>query len=715
MTVTSKLSRRHFLQTGAAASGLILGFSMPRLARAGAAGIANTPFAAWLHIAPDDTITVMVSHSEMGQGIFTSLPMQIAEELEADWRQIRAQIAPADPVYANLIFHIQGTGGSTSTRESFDHLREVGAQAREMLRQAAATRWGVAPGDCVARAGRIIHSASGRSFSYGALAQDAAQLPVPQNIVLKTPAEWTILGKPTPRLDTPSKVDGSAKFGIDTRLPGMLVGTVRACPVFGGKLREVDVAPALAVPGVHSVVKLDHAVIVLADGYWPAHKAALALQPVWDEGNFATVSSAVILAEQTDAMHAPGQEALAVGDAAALAQAPKTVSADYQLPYLAHATMEPMNGTVRVNADGGVEAWLPTQSPYSAQVALMRVFGLPAEKVYIHSTFLGGGFGRRGEVDFAVYAGQAAKASGQPVKIIWPREEDMQHDFYRPAVLGQMRAGLDASGMPTAFSARLVAQSVQRNEHPAALKGGKIDPNAVEGMADMPYQFANAHVDYVEWEKGAPIGFWRSVGHSYNTFFLESFIDEIAHAGGQDPVVLRRSLLAQSPRHLAVLNQAVAAAGWGQALAPGHFQGVAMVDAYGTVIAEVAEISIEANNAVRIHKVTAAVDCGHALNPSTVEAQLQSAIVYGLTAAFFSEITLDGGRVTQTNFYSYPMLKLAQMPQVEVHIINSGVKPGGMGEPGLPPIAPALTNAIFAATGKRLRELPLRKSGFTAV
>jgi isoquinoline 1-oxidoreductase subunit beta len=712
MTVLTNLSRRNFMQTGMALTGLILGVSLQRPARA--AGLSNSPFAAWLHIAPDDTITVMVSHAEMGQGIYTSLPMQIAEELEADWTQIRAALAPADPVYANLIFHIQATGGSTSTRESFDHLREVGAQAREMLRQAAATRWGVLPVDCVARQGQIIHSASGQALSYGALALDAAQLPVPQNITLKTPAQWTILGKPTPRLDTPAKVNGSAKFGIDTILPNMLVGTVRACPVFGGKLKDVDVSPALAVPGVHSVVKVDHAVIVLADGYWPAHKAALALKPVWDEGDFASVSSAVVLSEQTAAMQQPGRNALTTGDEAALAQAPKLISADYQVPYLAHATMEPMNATVRANADGSVEAWLPTQSPRNAQVALMKVFGLPTEKVSIYSTFLGGGFGRRGEVDYAVYAALAAKASGRPVKIIWPREEDMQHDFYRPAFLAHMQAGLDASGMPVAFSSKLVGQSVQHNEHPGSLKGDQVDPNAVEGMADMPYQFANAQVSYVEWEKGAPIGFWRSVGHSHNTFFLESFIDEIAYAGGKDPLALRQSLLAKAPRQLAVLNLAAAKAGWGRTLPPGHVHGVAIVDAYGTVVAQVAEISIDTKNVVRVHKVTAAVDCGRALNPSTVEAQIQSAIVYGLTAAFYGDITLDGGKVQQTNFYSYPMLKLAQMPQVDVHIFNSGLKPGGIGEPGLPPIAPAVTNAIFAATGKRIRELPLSKSGFTA-
>jgi isoquinoline 1-oxidoreductase beta subunit len=712
MTAMNRLSRRRFLElTGAAGGGLLLGFHLPVVGRvAQAATPAEIPVNAWLRIAPDDTVTLLVAHSEMGQGTYTSLPMLIAEELEVDWRKVRAEMAPANPIYKNRMFGSQGTGGSTSIRESFEPLRKIGAQAREMLRQAAAERWGVPVGACVAREGKIAHPPSGRTLTYGAVAEAAAKQSPPAEVALKAPKDWTLVGKPTPRLDTPSKVDGSAMFGIDVRLPGMLIGTVAACPVFGGKLKSVNEAAAKAIPGVHSIVKLDNAAIVLADGYWSAHKGLGALAPQWDAGPHASLSSEQMSEAFKISLDAEGAVARATGDAqAALKGAARRVEALYQVPYLAHATMEPMNATVR-HGPLGAEAWVPTQAQTRAQSAVAQVFRLRPEQVQVHTTFLGGGFGRRSETDFVVYAAEAAKASGRPVKLVWSREEDVQHDFYRPAALARLRAGLDAQGRPTAFEAKLVLQSIRARLFPGSIANG-IDRSAVEGIVDMNYGFPHARVEYVMAKQGAPVGFWRSVGHSHNAFFLESFIDEVAHATKHDPIAFRRLLLVDAPRHRAVLDKAAAAGGWGTPTAPGRFRGVALHESFGSIVAQVAEISIEAGKMLRVHKVACAVDCGTAVNPSTLTAQIESAIVYGLTAALYGEITLAGGRVSQANFDSYPMLKLAQMPAVEVHVIESGARIGGMGEPGTPPIAPAVTNAIFAATGKRIRQLPLIKSG----
>ncbi len=717
MTRTIELSRRNVLQTGAAAgAGLVLAFKLPLGDGAAYAAEAAPEVTAWLRIAPDDTITVQVAHCEMGQGVLTGLPMLVAEELAADWTKIRAELAPADPVYGDPGTGRIWTGGSRSTRTSFVPLRQVGAQAREMLRMAAAQRWKVPLGECTASKGEIVHAKTDRKLSYGKLASAAGKLTPPKDVALKDDKDWTIIGKPTKRLDTPLKVDGSAKYGIDTRLDGMLVGSVMASPVFGGKLKSVDEKPAMAIPGVHSVVKLDDAIIVLASGYWPAHRGLLALRPEWDAGANAQVSTGSMLKDYTASLDMPGATAHDNGDAsAALKGAAKTIEAVYRVPYLAHATMEPMNCTVRANPDGTAEVWAPTQSPTGAQMAAAQVLGLKPEKVQVHSTFLGGGFGRRGEDDYVVFAAQAAKASGRPVKVVWSREEDMRHDFYRPAALVRFRAGLDASGMPSVFEAKLVLQSIMSRVMPFAIRNG-VDSLAVEGIADTNYTFPNARVEYVLKDGkgttgGAPVGFWRSVGHSHNGFFIESFIDEVAHAGGKDPVALRRVLLANAPRHKAVLEKAASAAGWGTPLAPGRYRGVAIMEAYDTIVAQVAEISIDRGTDLRVHKVTAAVDCGWQINPVQLEAQVESAVVYGLTAALYGEITLTGGRVDQANFNTYQMLKLAQMPAVEVHVIESRTKIGGMGEPGTPPIAPAVTNAIFAATGKRIRALPLNTQG----
>jgi len=711
MTDATTLSRRRFLKSTAAAGGLILGCRVAFGWRgAMAAEGTETSMNAWLRIAPDDTVTILVAHSEMGQGVLTSLPMLIAEELEVDWRKVRTEMAPVDPVYTDRALGSQGTGGSTSVSDSFDGLRLAGAQAREMLRAAAASRWRAPIGECVARNGQIAHTPTGRGLQYGALAEAAAKLEPPGHIALKSPRDWTLLGKSSPRLDTPPKVTGAATFGVDVKVPDMLVGTVAACPYFGGKLKSIDEKPALAVRGVHSVVKLDAAVIVLADGYWPARKAIDLLSPQWDRSALTDMSSERIGANLRALLDGDGAVAHSSGSVrAAMQAAAQKVEAVYEVPYLAHATMEPMNATVRLGSDGA-DVWAPTQFQSATRDSVAGLFGLEPAQVRVHTTFLGGGFGRRSEVDFVLYAAHAAKASGRPVKLIWSREEDMQHDFYRPTAMARLRAGLDDAARPIAFEAKLALQSILSRVFPGAVSGG-VDPVAIDGIASMPYAVPNRLVEYAMAREGAPVGYWRSVGNSHNAFFVECFVDELAHAAGRDPIEFRRALLADSPRHRAVLDKAASAAGWGKALPQGRFQGVAIHEEAGTIVAQIAEISVEQGKMLRVHKVTCALDCGVAINPSTIEAQMESGIVFGLTAALYGEITLEGGRVVQSNFDSYEMLKLAQMPAVDVHIVESGAEIGGIGEPGTPPIAPAVTNAIFAATGKRIRQLPLAKSG----
>ena len=707
----TRLSRRRFLETSAAAGGgLIIGFHLPLGGRFAEAAQAEATMNAWLRIAPDDSVTIMIPSAEMGQGIYTSLPMLVAEELEVDWRKVRAETAPAAQVYANPRFGAQMTGGSMSIRGFSEPLRKVGAQSREMLRQAAAQRWGVPVTECEARVGKINHRPSGRSLRYGELSEAAAKLTPPAEVALKEPKAWTLLGKPVARLDTPAKVDGSAVFGIDVKLPDMLIGTVGACPVFGGKLKSVDEKPALAVKGVHMVVPLESAVVVLGDGYWQAKQGLAALSPQWDFGANAGASSDAILADFKAQLDSPGAVAASEGDsAAALAAAAQRLEAVYQVPYLAHATMEPMNATAHVRADG-IEIWAPTQGQGPAQQTFAKMFNLKPEQVHVHTTFLGGGFGRKFELDFLTYAVLASKATGRPVKVVWSREEDIQHDFYRPAAMVRFRAAFGADGRPQAWEAKIVAPSIMTRAWPSMVKGG-IDPSSVEGLADTPYGVANRRFEYVMRHEAVPVGFWRSVGNSQNAFFAESFIDEMAHATKQDPVAFRLALLADKPRHRAVLEKAAQTAGWGTAAPAGRFRGVALHESFGSIVAEVAEISLDGGKTLRVHKVTCAVDCGRAMNPDTVVAQMESGIVFGLTAAFYGEITIKDGRVDQANFDTYPMLKLAQTPAIEVHIVESGAELGGIGEPGTPPIAPAVANALFAASDKRIRSLPLVKNG----
>ena len=713
MTITT--TRRGFLKTSAVTTaGLVIGFHLSDGGRFGSVAQAATSsdplINGWLRIAPDNTVHIMVSSSEMGQGVYTSLPMLIAEELEVDWQTIRAETAPADPTFNNIIFNMQATGGSTSIRAHFELLRKVGAQAREMLKQAAAERWGVDISQVSATNGQVVHSGNGNKLSYGDLAIAAAKLEAPAEVALKDPKDWHILGQPIARLDTPLKVNGSAEFGADVKMDGLLTGVVANCPVFGGKLKSVGGEDqALAVKGVKQVLKLDNAVIVLGEGYWPASKGLRQLAIEWDDAGNGHVDSAQIYGEFRQGLdNEPGAKARADGDAdAALQAAAKTIEAEYEAPYLAHSTMEPMNATAHVMADKAVLS-LPTQATGLLPGIIGQVVGVDPANITVNCTFLGGGFGRRFEVDLPIQAAVASKMAGAPVKLIWSREEDTQHDFFRPASVVRFNAALDDQGQPIALKSKIACSSIFTRVFPQFIQNG-VDHTATEGIGDSPYQFTNFQVDYVMKNTHVPVGFWRSVGHSQNGFFMESFIDEIAHASDADPVVLRRRLLAGKNRHLAVLDKAVTESGWGQAPA-GRFQGIAIHESFESVAAHVIEISLDGDR-VTLHKVTSAIDAGWIINPDTIRAQVDSSIVYGLTAAFFGAITIKNGRVEQANFNTYDMLRLRHMPVVETHILALGEKLAGIGEPALPPIAPALTNALFAATGRRIRSLPLSKHG----
>lgn len=708
-------TRRDFLKGSTAAAGaLVIGFALPvvtRFADATAAiGDPPAPFApnAFLRIAPSGEITIVSGLSEMGQGVHTGIASLVAEELDADWKSIRFEQAPAGAAYVNPALGMQATGGSTSIRGSYLPMRKAGAAARQMLVAAAAARWGVDAGACRTESGRV-HVADGRSLGYGELVAAAAKLPVPQDPPLKDAKDFRILGRTAPRLDTAVKVDGSAQFGMDIRLPGMLTAVMAHAPVPGARVVAVDDAAAKAIPGVRRIVQIPQGVAVLADGYWPALKGRDALVVQWEDGSLANLSSEAISQSLHTATTRPGLVARNEGDVVA-ARAKKTIEATYEAPYLAHACMEPMNCTAWVRADAA-EVWAPTQAPGPHQGVVAQLTGLPTAKVQVHTTYLGGGFGRRFAGDYVVAAVSIAKVAGVPVKLVYTREDDTRSWFYRPASVTRFTAGLDEEGNPVSLTARIATPALMIAAGFAKDSPNVIDDAAVEGIADCPYAFPNLRVEYVRAEPGVPVWFWRSVGHSQNAYFLESFVDELAAAAGKDAVDFRRALLGKQPRLRGVLELAAQKAGWGSPLPAGVHRGVAVANSFGSFVAEIAEVSVDAQGKPRVHRVVAAVDCGATVNPEIVRRQVEGGIAYGLSAALFGKISIANGRVQESNFDDYPMLRITDMPRVEVHLVPSAEAPGGIGEPGLPPAAPAVVNAIFAATGQRLRTLPIRLAG----
>ena len=704
MTPTIKLNRRNFLRAGAAsAAGLWVGFYLPERskldAQFGGPAASSAPNA-YIHIGTDDSVTFIIAKGEMGQGTVTSLSQLLAEELECDWKKVRTEFAPVD---AKLYGGFQGTVGSSSVRSSWGPLRQAGASAREMLTQAAAQKWGVGKSACRAQDGAIVNTATNARLSYGSLAEAAGKLPIPSNVPLKDPKQFQIIGKPVKRLDTPAKVNGSATFGIDVRVPGMLYAVVQRCPVFGGKAASFDATKAKAVPGVKNVVQISSGVAVVATDTWTAMQGRRALQVTWDEGPNASVNSPGISRLFADLVLKPGAAARKEGDAeAGMAGAAKKIEAVYEVPFLAHATMEPLNCVAHVRADS-CEVWAATQMATLTRDTAVKVTGLKPEQVQVHSMLMGGGFGRRGGSDFVSDAVEVSKAIGAPVKVTWSREDDMQHDTYRPASHASFAGGLDAAGWPVAWTTRIACPSF------GGLRNG-VDGSAVQGLADLVYGIPNILVDYRVAETGIPVFYWRSVGYSQNTWFAESFLDELAAAGGKDPVELRRRLLTggKYPRLLNVLNIAADKAGWGKPLPAGRAHGVALANNVGSFNAQIAEVSVDRQGKVRVHRMVCAIDCGQVVNPAIVTQQIQGAMVYGLTAALKGGITIDRGRVQQANFNQYDVLRMDEMPVVEVHIVPSGAPPSGIGEAGLPAAAPAVTNAIFTATGKRIRRLPIR-------
>jgi isoquinoline 1-oxidoreductase beta subunit len=718
MDSIADLSRREFLKTSAlVAGGLVIAFVVPgarHFARAAssATGVSSAPLPplnAFLRLGSDDSITVSLAHVEMGQGIWTALPMLIAEELDADWSKIRIEHAPVEPVYNHTAYGVQLTGGSSTVWSEFDRYRQVGATARALLVQAAARRFGVKPGTCRTENGVVI--AGKRRARYGELAEAAAKLPPPKTVALKNSKNWKIIGKPTKRLDTPEKITGRAQFGMDVQFPGLFTAVVARPPVFGGKVKSFDASRAKAVPGVRDVVQVPSGVAVVADDFWSAKRGRDALAVEWDLGPNASLDSTALREQFRRLAETPGAIASQAGDTDdVLKKAAKTVEAEYAVPYLAHAAMEPLNCTVKIGPDK-CEIWTGSQMQTLDKKAAVLITGLKPEQIHIHTTFLGGSFGRRNNPssDFVREAVHVAKAANLPVKTVWTREDDMSGGYYRSAFMHRARVGLGTDGLPVAWKHSMVGQSILANTPFEGWIGKNgVDFTSVEGVSDSPYvkDLANHRVDLHSPQTGIPVLWWRSVGHSHTGFVMESLIDELAHATGKDPVEYRRGLLKNHPRHLGVLNLAAEKAGWDTPLPPGHARGVAVHESFGSFVAQVAEVSLDAGQ-IHVHRVVCALDCGIAVNPETITAQMESGIALGLGAALHDAVHFKGGRVQESNFHDYPVLRMNEMPAVEVHIMPNTAKPGGIGEAGVPPIAPAVANALFALTGRRLRELPL--------
>jgi isoquinoline 1-oxidoreductase subunit beta len=707
----SGLSRRRFLQAGVAAGGgLMLSLRLPS-ANGEAAAADTGGFApnAFVRIGGDGQIVLTMPYVEMGQGTYTAIAMLIAEELEVELKQVRLEHAPPnEKLYGNpLIGGMQATGNSNAMRGAWQPLRKAGAAARTMLVSAAARRWNVDPTSCRAQSGEVLHMPTGRRIKYGELAADAARMPVPESVTLKRPEDFKLIGTPAKRLDAPSKVNGTAVYGIDVRPPGVKIATLAQSPVFGGRVKSVDDAAAKAVKGVRQIVQLDDVIAVVADHMGAAKKGHAALVIEWDDGPHAKLNMDDILHELEQATQKPGAVAQNIGDIdKAMASAASKVEATYRVPFLAHATMEPMNCTVHVRKDG-CEVWVGNQVLARAQAAAAKTASLPLDKVVVHNHLIGGGFGRRLEIDGIIRAVQIAKHVDGPVKVVWTREEDIQHDMYRPYFFDRMSAGLDAKGRPVAWKHRFAGSSVVARWAPPLFING-LDHDTTEGAINLVYALPNLHVEYLQVEpRGIPTAFWRSVGPSHNVFVTESFLDELAAAAKQDAVAYRLALLDESPRAKAVLELAAKKAAWGGPLPDRVGRGVSVQFAFATYMAQVAEVEVSREGAVRVRRVVCAVDCGSVVNPDTVRAQIQSAIIFGITAALYGEITVKDGRVEQTNFDTYRILRINEAPAIEVHIVQSSETPGGMGEAGTSLIVPAVTNAIFAATGKRLRKLPI--------
>lgn len=713
-------ARRTFIKTATfIAGGLVIAFAIPQAKRFlfpvatpdGSAPTADklpTPNA-FLRVGADNSITVLLAHSEMGQGIWTTLPMLIAEELDANWSKIVVQHAPAAPQYAHTAYGLQITGGSTTTWSEFDRYRQVGALTRALLVSAAAQQLGVEASSLKTENGFVM--SGDKRLSYGELAEAAAKLESPKEIMLKAPKDWQVIGRATKRLDSPEKINGTAIFGQDIQFEGLLTAVVARSPVFGGSVKSFDATLTKLIKGVRNVVQVPSGIAVVADNYWAAKKGRDALKVEWNLGENAQLDSAVMLAEYQKLATTEGLPAAKKGDSKnALSAAKKVIEAEYVAPYLAHSPMEPLNCTVKITTDG-CEIWTGTQMQGADQPAAAKILGLKPEQVTIHTVFLGGGFGRRANPasDFVAEAVHVAKAANAPVKTVWSREDDVKGGYYRPMFLHKAHIGLGEDGMPTAWKQVLVGQSIAAGTpfEGVMVKNG-VDALSVEGVADSPYLKELAHHDVqLHTQKNIlPVLWWRSVGHSHSAFVMESLVDEAAHAAGKDPLEYRRALLKNHPRHLGVLNLAAEKASWGKPLAKGVSRGIAVHESFGSYVAHVAEVSV-IDGAVKVHRMVCAVDCGLVVNPDGLVAQMQSSIAFGLSAALHSQITFKDGQVQQSNFHDYQVLRMNEMPKVEVHIVQNTEKMGGAGEPAVPPTAPAVTNAIFAATGKRIRSLPI--------
>ena len=695
--------RRNFLKVGAAVSGgLVIGVTLPEAFAA--APVTTSMPNAWIKIGSDNTVTIYSARSEMGQGVYTALPTLVAEELEVDLNKIKVEVAPAGEVYINMLLGGQLTGGSTSVADGYDKLRVAGAQARMMLVSAAAQKWGVDESKVTARNGAVF-GPKGLRATYGELAEAASKLPVPKEPKLKDAKNFRYVGKSIKRLDTPSKVNGTAEFGIDVKVPGMLYASLAQCPVIGGKVVSFDATKANAMPGVKKVVQITDGVAVVADSWWRAKTARDAIVINWDEGPAKAMSSASVAAGLKAASASPGAVFKKQGDYdAGMKGAAKTLEASYEMPFLSHSPMEPMNFTADVRSDSCLLVG-PTQFQQMAEGVAAQMLGMKPSQITVRTTFLGGGFGRRIDVDFVTQAIEISKAVGAPVKLVWTREDDMTHDFYRPTSVHQLAGGLDASGKPVAMKFHLTSSSVTARLFPPFVKDG-LDPFMLEAAA-VPYDVPNQLADSLIYDTGLRVGYWRSVSHALNAFANESFMDEMALAAGKDPYEFRRALLDKHPRLKNVLELAAAKSGWSKPLPPGRFRGVGVMEGYGTSMAQVAEVSVK-DGEIKVHRVVVAADLGRMVNPNIVNQQIESSVIFGLSAALYGEITLQDGRIQQTNFDTYPVVRMPASPKVEAYLVESTEKPGGIGEPATALISPVVANAVFAATGKRLRKLPLR-------